>query len=444
MSKYSKLFFAIILLLGYSDIFAEDRYFTWFDPKTQLRARIDVETYELQTESDSKGWLNEGKIKLDPDIFNHFPLRVVNHYFHYDNGNRIRITVDGTGHVFDYFPLKKELIRVDDTFYSGYNFYSNKFIRKGKVYSAGGEGFWSQSTSITYFDDKIKEWEILRPKNKGPNSIVGGYQAYNSKLDVYYSGGSRINHFLEEEKMENLDEFFLFDFKKNKWELLGILNPKLPYKDFVDIIWAGDVFLHFFGGNIFIINPQTNEVFLHKDPTKSFLFGNSLYVNKDTIINFWNKDKGIIQKISISEIKSKSTYWGEFYSSKIKIAWYYLGLALIIFLGSFLWWRKKISIKNKAVIFNDMERKLLLKLLELNAEEHLTTHDINDILETNNKSQDNQRKIRITFISELNNKLKLKFNMDNGIERKSLEEDKRLTVYVCNQQLRTEIKNLLG
>jgi hypothetical protein len=444
MSKYFKFFFAIILLLGYTDIFAEDRYFTWVDPKTQFRARINLETYELQTESDSKGWLNEGKIKLDPGIFNHFPAQIVNNYFSFDKGNRIRFTVDGTGHVFDYFPLKKELIRVDDTFYSGYNFYSNKFVRKGIVYSIGGVGFWNHSTIITYFDEKIKEWEILRSKNKGPLSILGGYQAYNSKLDVYYSGGSGINHFLEDDKTKILDEFFLFDFKKNKWELLGILNPKLPFKENVNIIWAGDFFLHFFDGNIFIINPQTNEVFLHKDSTKSLLFGIAQYVNKDTVINFWNKDKGIIQKISISEIRSKSTHWGEFYSSKTNVIWYYFGLALIICLGSFLWWRQKRSNKNKTFIFNDLERKLLLKLLELNTEEHLTTHDINDILETNNKSQDNQRKIRITFISELNNKLKLKFNIDNGIERKSLEEDKRLTFYVLNQQIRTEIKNLLG
>ena len=444
MSKYFKLFFAIILLLAYSDIFAADRYFTWVDPKTQFRTRINLETYELQTESDSKGWLNEGEIKLDPGIFNHFPLRIANHYFHFDNGNRIRITVDGTGHVFDYFPLKKKLIRIDDTFYSGYNFHSNKFVRNGKVYSIGGVGFWNHSTSITYFDDKIKEWEILRPKNKGPISILDGYQAYNSKLDVYYSGGSGINHFLEDEKMEILDEFFFFDFKKNKWELLGILNPKLPYKESFDIIWAGDVFLHFFGGNIFIINPQKNEVFLHKDPSKSYNFGNAQYVNKDTIINFWNKEKGFIQKISISEIRSKSTYWGEFYSSKITIASYYWGVAIIICLGSFLWWRLKRSNKNKIFIFNDLERKLLLKLLKLQTDEYLTTHDVIDSLHITDKSQDNQRKIRIAFLNELNNKLKLNFNIENGIEKKSLEEDKRLTVYVLKQQIRTEIKNMLG
>ena len=82
-------------------------------------------------------------------------------------------------------------------------------------------------------------------------------------------------------------------------------------------------------------------------------------------------------------------------------------------------------------------------MLELQPDEYLTTHDINDILETNNKSQENQRKIRFKILDGLNNKLKLKFDCENGIERKSLPEDKRLIVYVLNQQIRTELKKLL-
>ena len=441
MIQYVKLIFVVVFLLFSKNSFAEDRYFTWFDPETHFRTRINLETYELQSESDSEGWLNKGKIKLDPGIFNRFPAELLNHYFFFDNGNRIRITVDGTGYVFDYYPLKKELKRVDDTLFSGYNFHSNKFVRKGIVYSIGGEGFWHHNSSITYFDDTIKEWEIVRPKNKGPLAILGGYQAYNSKLDVYYSGGSLINHFLQDEKLEILDEFYLFDFKTNQWEYQGDLNPNLPFNKNVDIIWAGNCFLHFSGGNIYIINPQTNEVFLYKNPLKSYLFGNAQYVTKDTVINFG--DKGLIQKISISEIRNQSTYWGEFYSTKSKLTWYYFGLAFISCLGIFLWWRQKRIVKNQALIFNDLEKKLLKKLLEFNSEEHLNTHELNDILEITNKSQDNQRKIRVTFINELNKKLELKFNIEDGIEKKSIQEDKRLTVYVLNQQIRTKVKNLL-
>jgi hypothetical protein len=118
-------------------------------------------------------------------------------------------------------------------------------------------------------------------------------------------------------------------------------------------------------------------------------------------------------------------------------------LVLISCLGIFLWWRQKYIVKNKALIFNDLEKKLLIKLLDFTAQEHLNTHELNDILEITNKSQDNQRKIRVTFINELNKKLELKFNIEDGIEKKSIQEDKRLTVYVLNQHIRTKVKNLL-
>ena len=73
MIQYVKLIFVFVFLLSTKNSFAQDRYFTWFDPETNFRTRINLETYELQTESDSEGWLNKGKIKLDPGIFNRFP-----------------------------------------------------------------------------------------------------------------------------------------------------------------------------------------------------------------------------------------------------------------------------------------------------------------------------------------------------------------------------------
>ena len=443
MPKYFKLFFAIILLLGCIDVFAVDRYFTWVNPKTQLRARINLDTYELLTEQESRGWLNEGKIKLDTSILNNIPPRIKNNYFLFDNGDRIRFTMEGTGRVYDYFPLEKELIRVDHTYYSGYNFYSNKFIRKGILYSIGGVGFWNYSPNITYFDEKMKEWEILRPKNKMPEPIVHGYQGYDSKRDVYYSGGSEISEYLEDQKIKVSEDLFLFDFRKNKWDFLGKLNPELPLIQPETIIWTGHFFFHFYNGEIFVINPQTNEVHHYKNKNKSLMYGYLNHVIKDTVTIFWDENGGSVQKISIADIKSKSTYLGEFYSSGISRLWYYGGFSLLFGIGSLLGWRQKRSIKNKALSFTELEKKLLLRLLNLHPDQYLTTHDINDILETNDKTQDNQRKIRFKVIGVLNNKLRLKFGCENGIGRKTLPEDKRLTVYVLDQQIVSELRILL-
>jgi hypothetical protein len=431
------------LLLASEDIFAADRYFTWVDPKTQLRAKINLETFELLTENESKGWLKQGKIKSDTSILNIIPARVKSNYFLFDNGNRVRFTIDGTGHVFDYFPLKKELIRIDNTYYSGYNFYSNKFIRKGILYSIGGVGFWNYSSAITYFDEQIKEWEIVRPKNKIPIPIVHGYQGYDSKQDVYYAGGSEISDYLEDPKLKITDDLFLFDFKKNKWVFLGKLNPDLPLNQLEKIIWTGNVFLHFLEGQLYIINPQKNEVYFFNDHKTSLMFGDAQFVGKDTITLFWDKNDGPIQKISIADLLSKSTYYGKFYSSGISSLWYNLGFSLVLGFAAFWWWRKKRFNKYNPMGYTDMEKKLLFKLLKLQHDEYLNTHDINDILQTGDKSPENQRRIRFKIIGELNIKLKQQFGCENGIDRKSLPEDKRLTVYVLDQQICAKLKNLL-
>ena len=74
MIQYVKRIFVFVFLLFTKNSFAEDRYFTWFDPETHFQTRINLEFYELQTESDSEVWLNKGKIKLGPGIFKRFPI----------------------------------------------------------------------------------------------------------------------------------------------------------------------------------------------------------------------------------------------------------------------------------------------------------------------------------------------------------------------------------
>jgi hypothetical protein len=180
-----------------------------------LPVRINIETHELEGELGIGNWENRGKIILDSAIFNHTPPKIKNDFFLFDNGNRIRFTIDGSGQVFDYLPLKKELIRVDNTFHSGYNYLSSKFIRNGLLYSIGGEGFWNYSSSITFFDEKLREWEILRTQNNGPLTTSQGYQGYDSKEDVYYSGASPIANFLEDQKVDFVDDLFKFNFKSS-------------------------------------------------------------------------------------------------------------------------------------------------------------------------------------------------------------------------------------
>lgn len=443
MSTPLRTFFAFAFLMLSQEVFGIDRYFMWVDPQTNLRARINVDSFDLFTERETGPWKNEGKIKLDPKIFNNLPKGFTNTFFSIENGKKIRFDVIGTGQVYDYDPSKMELIRLDQTFHSGHNFTSNKFIRNGVLYSIGGEGFWTYNSSITYFDEKLKEWEILRPKNKAPLPITNGYQGYNSTLDIYYSGGSKFKNYLKDEEITFRDDLYCFDFKKNEWNLLGKLNSDLPYEKTDEVTWTGELFLHFANANLYIIDPIKNEVYLYQDNKKDLNWGYSPFVAQDTFIIFRGQNEGPIQKLSISEMKRNATYIGEFYTSGIPWKWYSVGLFLIIFIITVLKWKRKETIDSKELMFTQLERKFLNKLLGLKPNEYLNTYEINDILEASDKTQENQRKIRFNVISQINKKLKAKYNWDNAIDRKPLPEDKRLTIYKLDPVVLNELKRIM-
>ena len=443
MTKQFKFIFALFFLFISQSILAEDRYFKWFDPKTQLRVRINIDNYELEGESETGDWEKRGKIMLDSGILNHTPSKIKNDFFFFDNGNRIRFTIDGSGHVFDYLPLKMELIRIDNTFHSGYNYESTKFIRNSLLYSVGGKGFWNYNSIITYFDENLREWEILRPQNNGPVSTNQGYQGYDSIEDVYYSGGSHLDNFLEDQQVELVDDLFKFNFKSNNWEFLGKINPKLPFRNKNVLIWTGHLFLHFENSDIYIIDPLINEVRVFKDYAKAYDSFKDYIFYEDTILGFVENSSGPRVKIPISEISKNSTYWGEFYSSNNFLSWYYLGTILIIFMLGFFGWRYKHSLKNSNLNYTKLERKLLNELLSLKQDEYLTTHDINVILDATDKSQENQRRIRFNVIGQINNKSRSMLGCENAIYRKSLQEDKRLTIYALDPQIVSELRKLL-
>jgi len=443
MSTSLRIFFVFALLMLSQEIFGIDRYFMWVDPQTKLRARINPETLELYKERESGPWLREGKVKLDPQIFNNLPEHFNNTFFILGNGRKILLQVIGTGQLFEYDSLEKEFKRLDKTFHSGYNFTANQFIRNGILYSIGGEGFWNYNTSITYFAEQVKEWEILRPKNKGPLAITDGFQGYSSKQDVYYSGGSKHKNFLEVQETNYIDDFYLFDFKKNEWQFLGKLNSNLLPEKSEGIIWTGEVFFHFLNKAIYIIDPNKNEVYLHQNSRKDLGIGLYRHVYQDTLIIFKGINEGPVQKISISEIRKNTTYVGKFYSTGIAWQWYAVGLFLIIFIMTILKWKRKETIDSKELMFTQLERKFLNKLLGLKPNEYLNTYEINDILEASDKTQENQRKIRFNVISQINKKLKAKYNWDNAIDRKPLPEDKRLTIYKLDPVVMNELKRIM-
>jgi hypothetical protein len=78
---------------------------------------------------------------------------------------------------------------------------------------------------------------------------------------------------------------------------------------------------------------------------------------------------------------------------------------------------------------------ILQKLLRHNKEKKFTTLEINELLQIDKKSYDNQRQIRNRVISSINQQAYNFFNTQL-VQRSSNNEDKRMMIYFINPQIK--------
>ena len=103
------------------------------------------------------------------------------------------------------------------------------------------------------------------------------------------------------------------------------------------------------------------------------------------------------------------------------------------------------NINNINDYFSQLERLLLKKLIE--AEEQpdnfISVIQINEILNLETKTPENQRRIRTKFLNDLNLKLLAYCQVRDAIERLQFEEDKRLILYRLNNKAKPLLINLI-
>lgn len=420
-----------ILFLGlflFKNGYAATTYFTWLDPKLDLRCRVNVANGELWRELTPGNWNLLTKVQLDASIPLHLPPTVSNHYFFSNNFQTLRFTVDGTGQVYELNFSKKQLTRLDRTFYSGYNFGADVFERNMVLYSVGGVGFWSYSKAITFFDKNTAEWQAIRPKNLGPESIFDGYQGYSNVADQFYTGGSETGQFLENAVLGTNPNLYAYDFKSNTWNVLGEINPDLLKEPNRELAWNGKYFIQFSREKVYLIDPVENAVYVYKSNKEQFQGGEYRFVSGDKVYCYWNVDNGPVSQLSVEVIRSKASYFGPFYSPPSNALYYgcaALGLAVF---GGIVYYAKRRK-QEKYLSFDSQERAFLEALLALDSGKYLSTVEVNELLGLSGKTLENQRRIRLNTIAQINQKIQLFFHIEKAIERHTSPEDKRLTRY---------------
>lgn len=428
MNKLFSFVCVITLLLISAKGIADSKNLHWIsDYQSKLRKRINLDDLSFEAEIRTNEWVKLGQVMIQPDELAEL-VRKFNNADPLPRPNQIiRFVVQGTGLIYDFHEKQKKLTRIDKTIHSGHNFNSHRFYRDNILYSIGGEGFWSYNKRITYFDEQnSKEWEILRPKNEGPEVISDGYQGYSKQADVFFSGGSTKKNFLENEEINQTPTLFKFDFKLKMWIKLGEINFPHSMNAQKIIFWNGTHFVQLERDKVYFLNPEENTIHVYSDNTTYFEDAGYHYISQDTVIYYSAQNNGNLRLIPVNSLLKKSKFVGRFYSESTSTNTYLLILAFL-FLGVFILIliRKK---RKKSIKLDDLEHKLLAHLLQSKGQ-IISTIDLNELLDCSTKSQENQRRIRYLILNQINQKIENHFNINNAIERTPSEEDKRIFNY---------------
>ena len=460
------IIYCLLLFISFS---AEAQSLRWLDIEKKSVYRIDIQKSVLEKLSNSFEWQEIGKAELkniqEKDILAGNEIICLNT----DDKNLVYLLMNCTNQVYQFNYKTLLLERIDKTYFGGFNCQSNKFIRKNTIYSVGGYGLFRTNNLFVYYQAKRNEWDAINFSNDAPKSIYKGLTGYVKKSDSFLTG---LNFYVSDsENSGNLTidyGFYEYKFKDNTWYKLGeIVQPLLRNIDESDgqvryFHWNGKYFIIRVGGkrfyNLIIIDPFLNEVYQWIDskrlfhieiPDKledEFVREDSLFSYK--VFNTGNRNERQKIAISIEEIKKQAKYVGKLYEADNNDFWLILIAAVIVLIIPFFFIKNK-YFKNKSfkkyIFFssnalNKVEIKMVEALIKNFEKGGMHTEQINDLLEIDDKSIDNQRKIRHEFIKTLNLKLKMMYNFENSIERNPSNTDKRIFNYQLNEEIFKKLK----
>jgi len=355
-------------------------------------------------------------------------------------GDSITISVPGTGQVYKLNPKALSVQRLDRTFFRGYNFIANQFMHNDTLFSIGGQGFWLRHNVITYYNTRKHEWDLYTAGDKNVQPSNAHFSGYSSTYKQFFSA------YLDPGTAPYDKEIFayFFDFNTRTWLKKGPLNSELRSfsKQLFRSVWTGTYLICFYGSEqLFIVDPFNNKLSKYTKHTDKFFLDNSqVYYQKGKLYSLqYNNTKigasYLLDSLAVEKLVKEAELVGPVYLSTFQRYQYYIfGLLILCLLfGLVLVFRNKQKRKNK--LFSDQEEQLIQVFTKLDMGQHISSSELNAILQINDKSYDNQRQIRNRIIGSLNTKVQALLKGQELILRVGNEEDKRMMNYYLNPEI---------
>lgn len=346
--------------------------------------------------------------------------------------------------------ISDSLKRIDKSYDHKMQLGSNLFYISDTIFRFGGYGFFSARNFITYFDEGVQEWEILKTKSDVfPDGI---YNSLSSEIgrEIFIIGGLTINPNERSKTLPN-KRIYSFDLDKRKWNLLGELDDRIFFQENSFQI---ENTLIYFDESTQLIDLKGNRITrlekniihrkVHSSKIKPFVSDGFIYYIDDL-----SSDE--ISKISIEEFYSSPVLDNrEFYTSikqeSILKMQYVVSIFLIITVISFGLYRllrKKVLVIGRSYYFFfskltfDKEEKDLLMMfcneLRKNGVSTLSNKDVLKIVDHKQLDEGTVTRKKNDLIRGLNGKIKMILGIQvDPISSKRSDSDKRYTSYTFN------------
>ncbi len=352
--------------------------------------------------------------------------------------------------------------RHDRTYFSGYNFGALKYFDGQRMWSLGGYGLWRVTDHALYYDPELREWER---EVMTPNIIEGFGDGFYSALRP---GALRmvVSSRTEFNGTEVTYSVYDVDLEERSYRYVGAPRVNLDMFNNQDqlgfSIWDNRWGLLFEGNKVLLGNLVENrliETRISNTQARPFDGLSGIIVHPDGVLiietaSTATNDHVKIIRTSLDELLANpsNVELGPIYESN----WLHqirssitLILSLLLGIGGLtvliLRYQRSRPVAERlfAQALTTPQKILFKHLMLLSADQSITTLELNQLLGIEDKSWDNQRKIRSTVLQELEEKGMEFLGVPSFIERTSNEDDRRLRRYRIKTELRDELISVL-
>ena len=365
--------------------------------------------------------------------------------------NKLYIISNGAGPVFKLD--QNSFKRIDNSTLHKNQFGGARFVYNDKIHIYGGYGFWSFKNFITFFDENIKQWDLLY--NNSEYLPPGRWKPiYNLLNDKLYILGGRSGSAGTINQDESYSDIFYFDLLNKEFINLGTINSKLKtkYSLFSQPKLDDNIFL-IDSDNLGIINfkslTATNyyqkNFFLgidNKFPT--FIKGQKLFyisnLNGTKYLNFFDLK-------SIDKNFEPETFSLLAEDKKISLEKYLLFGVLIFFVfwvilkifsfkdfikGLILYDDSNIYYNNQSATITAQEQELISYLSE---NPFITAPQVNRIISNQEFAKSHFTSLRNKLVGDLNEKLFILTKNEKCIIETKLPKDNRIKAYKADSSI---------